>query len=106
MESASNLSFAHHRGQLPALHGNTSFCGNFTDSNGNNTSIAEARCDGERGTTGSPEGDANPVIIAIVITALYSIVCVVGLVGNVLVMYIIVRREVGNKHVPCTQLMG
>uniref|UniRef100_A0A7N8Y7M9 Mu-type opioid receptor n=1 Tax=Mastacembelus armatus TaxID=205130 RepID=A0A7N8Y7M9_9TELE len=35
--------------------------------------------------------DANPVIIAIVITAVYSIVCVVGLVGNVLVMYIIVR---------------
>ncbi|XP_077438334.1 mu-type opioid receptor isoform X2 [Vanacampus margaritifer] len=36
-------------------------------------------------------GDANPVIIAIVITAVYSIVSVVGLVGNVLVMYIIVR---------------
>uniref|UniRef100_H3DHZ0 Mu-type opioid receptor n=1 Tax=Tetraodon nigroviridis TaxID=99883 RepID=H3DHZ0_TETNG len=37
------------------------------------------------------EDDANPVVIAIIITALYSIVCVVGLVGNVLVMYIIVR---------------
>ncbi|XP_067092035.1 mu-type opioid receptor isoform X2 [Osmerus mordax] len=35
--------------------------------------------------------DTTPVIIAIVITALYSIVCVVGLVGNVLVMYVIIR---------------
>ncbi|XP_034408448.1 mu-type opioid receptor isoform X1 [Cyclopterus lumpus] len=92
MESVSNLSDAHHRGQLPVLHGNSSFCGNFTDNNNNNnTSFSEARCDGDRRMTGNPEGDANPVIIAIVITALYSIVCVVGLVGNVLVMYIIVR---------------
>eukprot|EP00061_Rhincodon_typus_P009942 g33825.t1 len=30
------------------------------------------------------------IIIAIIITALYSIVCVLGLVGNVLVMYVIV----------------
>ncbi|XP_062851386.1 mu-type opioid receptor isoform X2 [Trichomycterus rosablanca] len=36
-------------------------------------------------------GAATPIIIAIIITALYSIVCVVGLVGNVLVMYVIIR---------------
>uniref|UniRef100_A0A672SQ51 Mu-type opioid receptor n=1 Tax=Sinocyclocheilus grahami TaxID=75366 RepID=A0A672SQ51_SINGR len=34
---------------------------------------------------------STPVIVAIIITALYSIVCVVGLVGNVLVMYVIIR---------------
>ncbi|XP_031733126.1 mu-type opioid receptor [Anarrhichthys ocellatus] len=89
MESASNLS--DNRNQLPVLSSNSSFCGNFTDSNINNTSFAEARCHGDRGLTGIPDDDTNPVIIAIVITALYSIVCVVGLVGNVLVMYIIVR---------------
>ncbi|CAG10056.1 unnamed protein product, partial [Tetraodon nigroviridis] len=37
------------------------------------------------------------VVIAIIITALYSIVCVVGLVGNVLVMYIIVRRTLKSE---------
>ncbi|XP_075922658.1 delta-type opioid receptor isoform X2 [Petromyzon marinus] len=31
------------------------------------------------------------LVVAVVITALYSIVCVVGLVGNILVMYVIVR---------------
>ncbi|XP_068424262.1 mu-type opioid receptor [Clinocottus analis] len=87
MESASNLSDPRSQGQL---YGNGSFCGNFTDSN-NTASFAEARCDGDRRMSGSLEDDTNPVIIAIVITALYSIVCVVGLVGNVLVMYIIVR---------------
>jgi hypothetical protein len=35
--------------------------------------------------------DSTPVIIAIIITTLYSIVCVLGLVGNVLVMYVIIR---------------
>ncbi|KAI1896562.1 hypothetical protein AGOR_G00096050 [Albula goreensis] len=34
---------------------------------------------------------STPVIIAIIITALYSVVCVVGLIGNVLVMYVIIR---------------
>ncbi|KAM8737972.1 mu-type opioid receptor isoform 1-T1 [Acanthopagrus schlegelii] len=88
MESAGNSSDSAYGSQLSALYNNSaSFCGNFTDG-GNATSFAEARCDGD---TSSPEDDTNPVIIAIVITALYSIVCVVGLVGNVLVMYIIVR---------------
>lgn len=35
--------------------------------------------------------NATSILIAIVITALYSVVCVVGLLGNVLVMYGIVR---------------
>lgn len=88
MESAGNSSDSAYGRQLSALYNSSaSFCGNFTDG-GNATSFAEARCDGD---SGSPEDDTNPVIIAIVITALYSIVCVVGLVGNVLVMYIIVR---------------
>uniref|UniRef100_A0A8C3SJK1 Opioid receptor delta 1 n=1 Tax=Chelydra serpentina TaxID=8475 RepID=A0A8C3SJK1_CHESE len=40
-----------------------------------------------------PAGAADPtsIAIAIAITALYSVVCVVGLLGNVLVMYGIVR---------------
>nr|XP_032658743.1 delta-type opioid receptor [Chelonoidis abingdonii] len=40
-----------------------------------------------------PAGAKDPtsIIIAIAITALYSVVCVVGLLGNVLVMYGIVR---------------
>uniref|UniRef100_A0A8B9LPP9 Mu-type opioid receptor n=1 Tax=Astyanax mexicanus TaxID=7994 RepID=A0A8B9LPP9_ASTMX len=36
-------------------------------------------------------GVSTPVIIAIIITAVYSIVCALGLVGNVLVMYVIIR---------------
>ncbi len=90
MESAGNGSDADYRSQLPALYNDSSFCRNFTEGS-NTTSFAEARCDVDRRPTGSLDDDANPVIIAIVITALYSIVCVVGLVGNVLVMYIIVR---------------
>lgn len=86
MESANNLS------QLPVLRNDSGrFCGNFTDGHNVSAGFAEAQCDGNRGVTGIMEVDANPVIIAIVITALYSLVCVVGLVGNVLVMYIIVR---------------
>ncbi|KAG9350230.1 hypothetical protein JZ751_026584, partial [Albula glossodonta] len=42
---------------------------------------------------------STPVIIAIIITALYSVVCVVGLIGNVLVMYVIIRR-VNNSIYP------
>ncbi|XP_028278422.1 mu-type opioid receptor [Parambassis ranga] len=87
MESSGNGSDADYRSQLPLLYNNGSFCRNFTD----NTSFTEPRCDGECELPGGMDTDANPVIIAIVITALYSIVCVVGLIGNVLVMYIIVR---------------
>lgn len=35
--------------------------------------------------------NTTTIIIAIAITALYSVVCVVGLLGNILVMYGIVR---------------
>ncbi len=39
----------------------------------------------------SPVKSTGGVIIAISITALYSVICVVGLLGNVLVMYGVVR---------------
>lgn len=79
---------------------NSTFCRNLTA--GNNTSgVVDARCEQDRALTGnSDDGDTTPVIIAIVITALYSIVCVVGLVGNVLVMYVIIRLV---KHTPATR---
>ncbi|XP_064174060.1 delta-type opioid receptor-like isoform X1 [Anguilla rostrata] len=64
----------------------TGFCRNF----GNNTTLLDSNgsmCDRvdflNKGST--------PMVIAIVIAALYSIVCVLGLVGNVLVMYVIIR---------------
>lgn len=44
-------------------------------------------CTGPRGPAGSTGG----LITAICITALYSVICVVGLLGNVLVMYGVVR---------------
>uniref|UniRef100_A0A8B9VD39 G-protein coupled receptors family 1 profile domain-containing protein n=1 Tax=Anas zonorhyncha TaxID=75864 RepID=A0A8B9VD39_9AVES len=43
------------------------------------------------GTGGPRAKDATSILIAIVITALYSVVCVVGLLGNVLVMYGIMK---------------
>lgn len=39
----------------------------------------------------SPVRSTGGIIIAISITALYSVICVVGLLGNVLVMYGVVR---------------
>ncbi|XP_072835991.1 delta-type opioid receptor [Pogona vitticeps] len=42
-------------------------------------------------TNQSPMKNTTSIIIAIAITALYSVVCVVGLLGNILVMYGIVR---------------
>lgn len=39
----------------------------------------------------SPVRSAGGLVIAIAITALYSVICVVGLLGNVLVMYGVVR---------------
>uniref|UniRef100_A0A8C4U1U7 Uncharacterized protein n=1 Tax=Falco tinnunculus TaxID=100819 RepID=A0A8C4U1U7_FALTI len=48
--------------------------------------------------TGPPRAkNATSILIAIVITALYSVVCVVGLLGNVLVMYGIVRKKQKEK---------
>lgn len=43
------------------------------------------------GTSGAEARDAASLIIAVCITALYSLICVVGLLGNVLVMYGVVR---------------
>ncbi|KAM6909928.1 opioid receptor, delta 1b [Xenentodon cancila] len=43
------------------------------------------------GTGGVPSRDSTGVILAVCITALYSLICVVGLLGNVLVMYGVVR---------------
>uniref|UniRef100_A0A3B3TLA2 Opioid receptor delta 1 n=1 Tax=Poecilia latipinna TaxID=48699 RepID=A0A3B3TLA2_9TELE len=40
---------------------------------------------------GSPVRGAGGMVIAVSITALYSVICVVGLLGNVLVMYGVVR---------------
>ncbi|XP_075870208.1 mu-type opioid receptor isoform X2 [Nelusetta ayraudi] len=95
MEGAGNGTGADYRSPLTALYNGT-FCLNVTDAGDNSSGFGDARCGGGGGGErrlmgGSLEGDANPIIIAIIITALYSIVCVVGLVGNVLVMYIIVR---------------
>lgn len=93
MEGAGNGTDANYRSPLSALYNGT-LCLNVTDAGDNSSSFGYARCGGSgerRMMGGSLDPDANPIIIAIIITALYSIVCVVGLVGNVLVMYIIVR---------------
>ena len=65
-----------------AMMNNSVFCRNFSD----NMSL-DAKCE----RTDNLAKDSTPVIIAIIITTLYSIVCVLGLVGNVLVMYVIIR---------------
>lgn len=46
---------------------------------------------GENYTQQLPVQSASNIIVAISITALYSVICVVGLLGNVLVMYGVVR---------------
>ncbi|XP_068179611.1 opioid receptor, delta 1b [Antennarius striatus] len=46
---------------------------------------------GSNGTSGSANIDTTRLVLAVCITALYSLICVVGLVGNVLVMYGVVR---------------
>lgn len=52
-------------------------------------------CGGGNGSAGggpcAPAGGGPSVVTAIAIMALYSVVCVVGLFGNFLVMYVIVR---------------
>ncbi|XP_061767627.1 mu-type opioid receptor [Nerophis ophidion] len=91
MESAGNGSDGEDRSSIAVLmntSGVAALCANVSAL----ANATEARCEGELARSGRPDdGDSNPVMIAIVITALYAIVCVVGLVGNVLVMYIIVR---------------
>lgn len=86
MESVGNVSDALFQfSSLLAANGTGAFCRNFST----NTSLADPdmRCN----RTGDPGKGSTPVLIAIIITAVYSIVCVVGLVGNVLVMYVIIR---------------
>lgn len=43
------------------------------------------------GSEPKAEKDSTAVAIAVCITALYSVICVVGLFGNILVMYGVVR---------------
>ncbi|XP_072531535.1 opioid receptor, delta 1a [Salminus brasiliensis] len=47
--------------------------------------------DGRNYTESNPAKSPAGIIIAISITALYSVICVVGLLGNILVMYGVVR---------------
>ncbi|KAL8186048.1 UNVERIFIED_CONTAM: Mu-type opioid receptor [Gekko kuhli] len=48
---------------------------------------------GARGGSLCPSAGVTPsMITAVIIMALYSIVCVVGLFGNFLVMYVIIRQ--------------
>ncbi|XP_036402279.1 mu-type opioid receptor [Megalops cyprinoides] len=86
MESSGNSSESFYQFPYPGTMNGSGFCRNF----GNNTTLSatnESMCD--RGD--NVNKDATPVVIAIIITAVYSVVCVVGLVGNVLVMYVIIR---------------
>ncbi|XP_007430765.2 mu-type opioid receptor [Python bivittatus] len=66
---------------------------NWNQSEPNSTQLF---CGGPNGTLGGRGGSLCPgvspsMITAIVIMALYSVVCVVGLFGNFLVMYVIIR---------------
>ncbi|KAM9434468.1 opioid receptor, delta 1a [Clarias gariepinus] len=47
--------------------------------------------DGQNQTETSPSKGTAGIVIAVSITALYSVICVVGLLGNILVMYGVVR---------------
>lgn len=46
---------------------------------------------GSNGTGSAGSRDPASMVIAVCITALYSLICVVGLLGNLLVMYGVVR---------------
>lgn len=67
-----NVTFADEEGVLQGDRLRTSGGGNNTEAPG-------------------PVRSAGGLVIAISITALYSVICVVGLLGNVLVMYGVVR---------------
>lgn len=47
--------------------------------------------DGQNRSEPSPTKGTAGIVIAVSITALYSVICVVGLLGNILVMYGVVR---------------
>uniref|UniRef100_W5NEE2 Mu-type opioid receptor n=2 Tax=Lepisosteus oculatus TaxID=7918 RepID=W5NEE2_LEPOC len=85
MESAGNGTAAGNHLASPLLQNGTYFCRNLSD-----LLLLEgnlSKCD----RADALNKGSTPMVIAIIITALYSIVCVVGLVGNVLVMYVIIR---------------
>ncbi|XP_023689506.2 mu-type opioid receptor isoform X1 [Paramormyrops kingsleyae] len=78
MDNVGNTSELPCQHATEAIANGSAFCRNFST----NATVTDA----EAANKGS-----IPVVIAIIITAFYSIVCVVGLVGNVLVMYVIIR---------------
>ncbi|KAG1927152.1 mu-type opioid receptor [Pimephales promelas] len=85
METTGNISDLLYALSNPALSNGSGFCRNFSSSGLVN--MNSSRCD----RTAELDKGATPVVVAIIITTLYSIVCVLGLVGNVLVMYVIIR---------------
>lgn len=87
METPDNISDFLYALSNPVMSNSSSvFCRNFSNSS-SLVNMNSSRCD----RTAELDKSATPVIVAIIITALYSIVCVLGLVGNVLVMYVIIR---------------
>uniref|UniRef100_A0A8C2LAX7 Mu-type opioid receptor n=2 Tax=Cyprinus carpio TaxID=7962 RepID=A0A8C2LAX7_CYPCA len=86
METSGNISDFLYALSNPAMSNSSVFCRNFSNSS-SLVNMNISRCD----RTAELDKSSTPVIVAIIITALYSIVCVVGLVGNVLVMYVIIR---------------
>ncbi|KAK3508317.1 hypothetical protein QTP70_021490 [Hemibagrus guttatus] len=53
--------------------------------------------DGQNQTEQNPAKGTAGIVIAVSITALYSIICVVGLLGNILVMYGVVSGNIYHK---------
>ncbi|XP_056327495.1 mu-type opioid receptor [Danio aesculapii] len=86
MENTGNISDLLYALSNPMVSNSSIFCRNFSNSSGL-VNMNSSVCD----RTPELDKSSTPVIVAIVITALYSIVCVMGLVGNVLVMYVIIR---------------
>ncbi|XP_060640301.2 delta-type opioid receptor [Anolis sagrei] len=71
---------------LPGAEFYPSFLSNSTLQDFGSSSLAPSNT-----TSPSPQKNSTSIVIAIAITALYSVVCVVGLLGNILVMYGIIR---------------
>lgn len=86
METSGNISDILYALPNPAMSNSSVFCQNFSNIS-SLVNMNSSRCD----RTAELDKSSTSVIVAIIITALYSIVCVVGLVGNVLVMYVIIR---------------
>ncbi|XP_042624839.1 mu-type opioid receptor isoform X2 [Cyprinus carpio] len=86
METSGNISDLLYALSNPVMSNSSVFCRNFSNSS-SLVNTNSSRCE----RTAELDKSSTPVIVAIIITALYSIVCVMGLVGNVLVMYVIIR---------------